>query len=188
MKEQFKILVLISYLLIISCASLQEKNSEDQSDIIGLLLETAAKNRDSVYVVDWIGKKKFDYKKSKILTIKDDINSFKNFQIFLFKQGIEYSKEVKYFKRQLRNPIPINKKKIKLNIVRFFSTDMDKFNLDKNTGYYYNLPRIIFTRDGKNAIIYQKNNETANHFTLFKKVNGKWKGTLEFLDPISAVE
>ncbi len=200
MKELSKIFVLISYLFIISCASLQNGNSENQSDIINILLETAARNRDSIYVVDWIdkkkvsdSKKKFDYKELKILSIKDDIDSFNNFKCFLSKQGVKYDTELTYFKEQLKNPIPINKKKIKLDRARFFpaNTDIDKLNFDKDykfTGYYYHLPRIVFTRDGINAIIYQKNKGSVNHFTLFKKINGKWKGTLEFLDPISAIE
>ncbi len=199
MKKMPKSLIVLSLVLCISCGSLQNRNSNSQSDIINILLERAEKSRDSIYIIDLVSKtesmkyNESSYMKNKILAIKNDAEEFDDFKKILTKQGINYDQELSYFKKQLQNPVPIDKSKIKIEKVRFFpsNTDSEKLLLDKNfkpINYYYDLPKIVFTKDGNNAIVYQKNRESANHFALFKRVEGKWKGTIDILDKPSGIE
>ncbi len=199
MRTILKLLLVISLMLGSSCTSLQHRNSDDQADVVAMLLERANKSRDSIYIIDWKSNTdsknniKLDYEKNKILEIKNDVEEFDGFKNILIKQGINYDKELQYFKKQLKKPKPIDKSKIKLGNVRFFpsTTDPEKLFLDKNfkpINYYYDLPKIIFTRNGNNALIYQKNREYENHITLYKRIDGKWKAIIDFIDKPCSIE
>jgi len=183
MRKAFKILFFLWFLFMVSCVSLRTKHEDDYYVITNKMLDNTGKSRDSIYIINWKEKKRV--KNNNLLNDFNSFKRFKRFKRFLAEQGINYDKELPYFKKQLKNTIDLDKNKIENSKTNIFpvGTDIHNLNFDKNyafTGYYYNLYSIVFTKDRKNAIAYRQNKNSTKSIIHFKKTNGIWKSTFEF--------
>jgi hypothetical protein len=107
-----------------------------------------------------------------------------NFKKFLLKYGIDYDKELPFFKEQLDQPIQLDEKKIKLTkfrIVLRSSKNLTLFSNYDNAFHknFFSYSRPVFTKGGKYAIAGY--GESHNyHFVIFKKIKNNWVETKKY--------
>jgi hypothetical protein len=194
---KMKNLLIISFILavfLMGCSSTQKTYNDNFYDIVNIMLYEAKQKRDSIHIIDW--KSKEYYKESKeiyynanfsILNYKENKSEeiFSALRKRLVKHSINIDKEIPYFKKQLKSPINLDKKKITLKELKIFPVESDWYSLKYNynfTNYYYVLSKPLITKNGLRAIYYHGGSDYANFFTILAKNNNKW----EIIDKFNA--
>lgn len=164
-------------LLVYSCKS-QIKKEGDYNAILNDLVKNELKIRDSIFLFD--PKQKEVRNASFMHYLKNSTSEISsNIKAFLIKNSIYLEQEIGNFEEQnqsLLSPIKkIENKRIKYLQRPINLKDTIKYMKFKYMKYTFHLPKPIFTKDKKYALVDYYSKGGGLYLLIYKNKNGNWK-------------